>query len=63
MTNSLPTAGAIIAGPIGIAAGFLAKGIAAFVGLDELANMKYEMRGTWEQPEFTKVPIDTKSAE
>tara|TARA_B110000879_G_scaffold59163_1_gene83127 strand:+ start:52055 stop:55846 length:3792 start_codon:yes stop_codon:yes gene_type:complete len=63
VTNSLPTAGAIIAGPIGIAAGFLAKGIAAFVGLDELANMKYEMRGTWEQPEFTKVPIDTKSAE
>lgn len=63
VTNSLPTAGAIIAGPVGIAAGFLAKGFASFVGLDKVTRMKYEMRGTWEQPEFTKVAIKTNAAE
>ena len=63
VTNSLPTAGAIIAGPVGIAAGFLAKGFASFVGLDKVTRLKYEMRGTWEQPEFTKVAVKTNTAE
>ena len=63
VTNSLPAAGAIIAGPVGIAAGFLAKAFASAVGLDKVTHMKYEMRGTWEQPEFTKVPMNTDTIE
>ena len=63
VSDSLPTAGAIVAGPVGIAAGFLAKGFASVFGLDKVTHIKYEMRGTWDQPEFTKVPVKADSSE
>jgi uncharacterized protein (TIGR02099 family) len=50
--SSLPVVGAVIAGPIGIAAGLAVQGVLG-KGLSHVATQRYHVGGTWDKPEIT----------
>lgn len=53
--NSLPVVGAVIGGPIGVAAGVVAQGLLGH-GLNHAAAKRYRISGTWDKPVI--VPAD-----
>ena len=65
--NSLPVVGAVVAGPIGAAAGFAVQTVLG-KGLNHVAIQRYHITGTWDKPVFTSggpavqaAPADTSS--
>lgn len=50
--NSLPVVGAVVAGPVGAAAGFAVQGLLGR-GLNKAASARYRVSGSWEKPVFT----------
>lgn len=52
--NSLPVVGAVVAGPVGAAAGFAVQGLLGR-GLNKAASARYRVSGSWEKPVFTLV--------
>ena len=61
LSNSIPLAGAILGGPVGIGVGatiFLAKGIFQFLPdeIDSMLLKQYQLTGDWENPEIIQVP-------
>jgi len=52
--NSLPLVGAVVAGPIGVAAGFAVQGLLGR-GLNKAASARYQITGTWDKPVMTLV--------
>ncbi|SEJ53414.1 YhdP family protein [Frateuria terrea] len=52
--NSLPVVGAVVAGPVGAAAGFAVQGLLG-KGLNKAASARYHVSGSWEKPVFTLV--------
>ncbi len=50
--NSLPVVGAVVAGPIGAAAGFAVQTVLG-KGLNHVAIQRYHITGTWDKPVFT----------
>ncbi|MGN6283287.1 YhdP family protein [Frateuria sp.] len=52
--NSLPVVGAVVAGPVGAAAGFAVQGLLG-KGLNKAASARYHVTGSWDQPVFTLV--------
>lgn len=52
--NSLPVVGALVGGPIGIAAGFVAQGILG-KGINHAASARYKVTGSWDKPTITVV--------
>lgn len=52
--NSLPIVGAVVGGPIGIAAGFLAQGLLG-KGINHAASARYSITGSWEKPVITLI--------
>ena len=55
VTGALPAAGAIVGGPVGAAAGIVADQLAKVVGLNKVTQAEYEMTGTWEEPQLTRI--------
>ncbi|HEX7813813.1 YhdP family protein [Dyella sp.] len=53
--NSLPVVGAVLGGPIGVAAGVVAQGLLGH-GLNHAAAKRYHISGSWDKPDIT--PID-----
>ncbi|WP_266169371.1 YhdP family protein [Dyella subtropica] len=51
--NSLPVVGAVVGGPIGAAAGFVAQGLLGH-GLNRAAVMHYRITGPWDKPLIEK---------
>lgn len=51
--NSLPIVGAVVGGPIGAAAGFVAQGLLGR-GLNRVAVMHYRITGPWDKPVIEK---------
>nr|WP_279236586.1 YhdP family protein [Dyella sp. RRB7] len=52
--NSLPIVGAVVGGPIGIAAGFLAQGLLG-KGINHAASARYSITGSWDKPVITLI--------
>jgi uncharacterized protein YhdP len=52
--NSLPVVGAVVAGPVGAAAGFAVQGLLG-KGLNKAASARYRVSGSWEKPVFTLI--------
>jgi uncharacterized protein (TIGR02099 family) len=52
--NSLPVVGAVVAGPVGAAAGFAVQGLLG-KGLNKAASARYHVTGSWDKPVFTLV--------
>ncbi len=52
--NSLPIVGAVVGGPIGIAAGFLAQGLLGR-GINHAASARYAITGSWDKPVITLI--------
>jgi uncharacterized protein (TIGR02099 family) len=52
--NSLPVVGAVVAGPVGAAAGFAVQGLLGR-GLNKAASARYRVTGSWEKPVFTLI--------
>lgn len=52
--NSLPIVGAVVGGPIGIAAGFLAQGLLG-KGINHAASARYAITGSWDKPVITLI--------
>jgi uncharacterized protein (TIGR02099 family) len=52
--NSLPIVGAVVAGPIGAAAGFAVQGLLG-KGLNQVATARYKVTGSWDKPVMTLV--------
>lgn len=50
--SSLPVVGAVIAGPIGVAAGLAVQGVLG-KGLSHVATQRYHVGGTWDKPVIT----------
>jgi uncharacterized protein YhdP len=50
--SSLPVVGAVIAGPIGVAAGLAVQGVLG-KGLSHVATQRYHIGGTWDKPVIT----------
>jgi uncharacterized protein (TIGR02099 family) len=50
--SSLPVVGAVIGGPIGIAAGLAVQGVLG-KGLSHVATQRYHVGGTWDKPVIT----------
>lgn len=50
--NSLPVVGAVVGGPIGIAAGFVAQGLLGH-GINRAASARYKITGSWDKPIIT----------
>lgn len=50
--NSLPVVGAVVAGPVGAAAGFAVQGLLG-KGLNKAASARYRITGSWDKPVFT----------
>ncbi|HWU77057.1 MAG TPA: YhdP family protein [Rhodanobacter sp.] len=50
--NSLPLVGAVVAGPIGAAAGFAVQGLLG-KGLNKAASARYRITGSWNDPVIT----------
>ncbi|HTC28144.1 YhdP family protein [Dyella sp.] len=59
--NSLPMVGAVVAGPVGAAAGFAVQGILG-KGLNHVAVQRYSIGGTWDKPVMTKGATETVTA-
>jgi uncharacterized protein YhdP len=56
--NSLPVVGAVIAGPVGAAAGFAVQGLLG-KGLNKAASARYRVTGSWDKPVFTLIEKHT----
>ncbi|SMN11994.1 FIG005080: Possible exported protein [uncultured Candidatus Thioglobus sp.] len=61
ISDSIPLAGALLGGPIGIGVGatiFLAKGIFQFVPneIDSMLLKQYRLTGDWDNPQVTQIP-------
>ena len=56
--NSLPIVGAVVGGPIGVAAGFVAQGLLG-KGINHAASARYRITGPWDKPVIEKkdVPV------
>jgi uncharacterized protein (TIGR02099 family) len=52
--NSLPVVGAVVAGPVGAAAGFAMQGLLG-KGFNKAASFRYKMTGSWDKPVMTEV--------
>jgi len=52
--NSLPIVGAVVGGPIGVAAGFVAQGLLG-KGINRAASARYKVTGSWEKPSITVI--------
>jgi uncharacterized protein YhdP len=52
--NSLPLVGAVVAGPIGAAAGFAMQGLLG-KGLNKAASARYRISGSWDKPVMTLI--------
>ncbi|MGC1550881.1 MAG: AsmA-like C-terminal region-containing protein, partial [Rhodanobacter sp.] len=52
--NSLPIVGAVVAGPVGAAAGLAVQGLLGS-GLNHVAVRRYRVTGTWDNPVMTLV--------
>lgn len=52
--NSLPVVGAVVAGPLGAAAGFAVQGLLG-KGLNKAASARYRITGSWDDPKMTLV--------
>ncbi|MDG2536071.1 YhdP family protein [Dyella jiangningensis] len=52
--NSLPIVGAVVGGPIGVAAGFVAQGILG-KGINHAASARYKITGSWDRPVITLI--------
>jgi len=52
--NSLPIVGAVVAGPVGIAAGLAVQGLLGH-GLNKAAGARYRITGSWDKPVMTLV--------
>ena len=52
--NSLPVVGAVVGGPIGIAAGLAVQSVLG-KGLNRVAIQRYRITGSWDKPVFTSV--------
>ena len=52
--NSLPLVGAVVAGPIGAAAGFAVQGLLG-KGLNKAASARYRITGSWDNPVMTLI--------
>lgn len=52
--NSLPVVGAVVAGPVGAAAGLAVQGLLGR-GLNHVAIRRYRVTGTWDKPVMTLV--------
>ena len=52
--NSLPLVGAVVAGPIGAAAGFAVQGLLG-KGLNKAASARYRITGSWDDPVMTLI--------
>jgi uncharacterized protein YhdP len=52
--NSLPVVGAVVAGPVGAAAGFAVQGLLG-KGLNKAASARYRITGSWDKPVFTLI--------
>ncbi len=52
--NSLPLVGAVVAGPIGVAAGFVAQGLLG-KGINHVASERYKVTGSWDKPVITVI--------
>ena len=52
--NSLPIVGAVVGGPIGVAAGFVAQGILG-KGINHAASARYKITGSWDKPVITLI--------
>ncbi|WP_238481150.1 YhdP family protein [Dyella telluris] len=52
--NSLPVVGAVVGGPIGIAAGFVAQGLLGH-GINRAASARYKITGSWDKPSITLI--------
>jgi uncharacterized protein (TIGR02099 family) len=52
--NSLPIVGAVVGGPIGAAAGFVAQGILGR-GINHAASARYRIAGTWDKPDISLI--------
>lgn len=59
--NSLPMVGAVVAGPVGAAAGLAVQGILG-KGLNHVAVQRYHIGGTWDKPVMTKVATEKEVA-
>ena len=55
--NSLPLVGAVVAGPIGAAAGFAVQGLLGR-GLNRAVGKRYQITGTWDKP--VMAPLDVR---
>lgn len=62
--NSLPVVGAVVGGPIGVAAGVVVQGILGH-GLNHAASKRYRISGSWDKPVIAPLDKggDGKSAE
>ena len=54
--NSLPLVGAVVAGPIGAAAGFAVQGLLGR-GLNRAAGKRYQITGTWDKPVMAPLEV------
>lgn len=52
--NSLPIVGAVVAGPIGAAAGFAVQGLLGR-GINQVATARYRVTGSWDKPVMTLI--------
>ncbi|WP_130619944.1 YhdP family protein [Dyella amyloliquefaciens] len=52
--NSLPIVGAVVGGPIGVAAGFVAQGLLG-KGINHAASARYKITGSWDKPVITEL--------
>jgi uncharacterized protein YhdP len=52
--NSLPIVGAVVAGPIGAAAGFAVQGLLG-KGLNQVMTARYRITGSWDKPVMTLI--------
>ncbi|WP_430390838.1 YhdP family protein [Dyella sp. 20L07] len=52
--NSLPIVGAVVGGPIGVAAGFVAQGLLGR-GINHAASARYKITGSWDKPAITLI--------
>jgi uncharacterized protein (TIGR02099 family) len=52
--NSLPVVGAVVAGPVGAAAGLAVQGLLG-KGLNKAASARYRISGSWDKPDITLI--------
>ena len=59
--SSLPIVGAVVAGPLGAAAGFVAQGLLGR-GINRVASARYRISGSWDKPDISLVEKKNLSA-